>query len=271
MRELGASFAGPLLAFGVILVRLALPLGADRGVLVPVLFGAVVVGAVFGGRWSALGTASLAAVGLVLTADQVGPLATLASVAIAFAIAVVAGELRDRADRAERQVEVANARLKRLALRDGLTGLLDRRGWDFALRVELARATRRRGRFAILVVELAGLKEVNKQFGAAVGDTVLQVFADSIDQRIRESDIAARLGDDAFAVILPDTDARGADLVARDVMARFLEEVQGIFPQDLAVSGTAGVARFPEDGRGSDELLAVANERIGHVLIERSS
>jgi diguanylate cyclase (GGDEF)-like protein len=270
VRELGASFAGPLLVFGLLVGRLLLPAGTDRGVLAPSLFGAVVVGAVFGGRWSALGTAGLAALGLALAWDEFGALATAANIAIAFAIALTTGELRDRAERGARQVEIANTRLKRLALRDALTGLLDRRGFEFALRVELARETRRRGRFALLVLGLTGLKAANDRFGRSVGDTALQVFADAIDQRVRDSDIAARLGDDEFAVILPDTDDRGADLVARDVIARFLAEVRGIFPEDLAVSGRFGIARFPEDGRGPDELLAAAAEHPARPFSDSS-
>jgi len=265
LRELGASIAGPVLAFSVLLSRLLLPPEADRGFITPLLFASVVLGAVFGGRRAALATAALAAIGLWLGSSEGFGLGTALSIAVAFAIGVVTGELRDRADRAERDTEVANARLRRLALRDALTGLLDRRGFDYALGVELARETRRGGHFALLVIELVRLDTVNERLGRSIGDTLLQVFADALEQRIRQSDIAARVGGDDFAVILPDTDARGAEIVASGIITSFRTNVAGIIPDDVGVSATFGIARFPEDGRASDQLLTAAAGRAAAV------
>jgi len=182
----------------------------------------------------------------------------IVAIVAATAIGLATGELRDRAERAERGIDVANQRLRRLALRDTLTGLLDRRGFDFALRIELAREARRGGQFGVLLFELDGLKIANERFGRSVGDTLLQVFGDSLETRIRQSDIAARVGGDEFAVILPDADARGAAVVGDQIMKAFATNVRGILPRDLEMSGRFGVARFPEDGREPDALLSAA-------------
>jgi diguanylate cyclase (GGDEF)-like protein len=258
LREGGGKLAGPAIAFAVALARILLGKDMEQSYVVPILFAAVVAGAALGGRWSALATVAIAAVGLALTAtpDLVAP--TIVAIAAATAIALATGELRDRAERSERGIDVANQRLRRLALRDTLTGLLDRRGFDFALRIELAREARRGGQFGILLFELDGLNTANERFGRSVGDTLLQVFGDSLETRIRQSDIAARVGGDEFAVILPDADARGAAIVGDQIMKAFAQNVQGILPRDLEMGGRFGVARFPEDGSEPDALLSAA-------------
>jgi len=262
VRSITASFAGPVLAFGIMLGRRLVP-DPDGTLVVSMLFAAVTAGAVIGGRWSALATASLGALGLVLAATDAATIGTVVSVGIMFGIAIVAGELRDRVERAERGVDSANARLKRLALRDALTGLLDRRGFEVALSAELARATRRNGRCSLVVLELTGLRLANERLGRSIGDTLLQVFADAVERRIRQSDIAARVGDDEFGVILPDTDGAGAELVARQIIASFLVDIGGIVPADLALGSSFGIAQFPADARKSDDLLTIAGRHAG--------
>ena len=150
-------------------------------------------------------------------------------------------------------------------MRDALTGLLDRRGFDYALGVELARETRRGGHFALLFIELVRLDIVNERLGRSIGDTLLQVFADAMEQRIRQSDIAARVAGDDFAVILPDTDAQGAESLAASIITSFRTNVAGIIPDELGVSAAFGVARFPEDGHASDQLLAAAAGRVANI------
>jgi diguanylate cyclase (GGDEF)-like protein len=270
VREIAMSLAGPLVAFGVTLGRILFAPGLDQAFVVPILFAAVVVGAAFGGRWSALATAAIAAVGLVLSSSAGLAVATAIAIAVALAIALVTGELRDRAERAERGVEVANERLRRLAFRDALTGLLDWRGFEFALRVELARESRRGGHFALVLLELGGVRNTNERFGRSVGDTLLQVFGDSVEQRIRQSDIAARVGGDEFAIILPDTDVEGARIVARQIMRAFADNVRGIFPKDLGVGGSLGIARFPDDGSEPDALLGAAGQHLEPVAVDGS-
>ena len=267
VRSVTASFAGPVLAFGIMLGRRLVP-DPDGTLVVSLLFAAVTAGAVLGGRWSALAPASLGALGLVLAATDAATIGTGVSVGIMFGIAIVAGELRNRVERAERGVDSANARLKRLALRDALTGLLDRRGFEVALSAELARATRRNGRCSLVVLELTGLRLANERLGRSIGDTLLQVFADAVERRIRQSDIAARVGDDEFGVILPDTDGAGAELVARQIIASFLVDIGGIVPADLALGSSFGIAQFPADARKSDDLLTIAGRQAGEHSAE---
>jgi len=261
-RDIAAPGAGPLLALVLTLTRPASGQDMSEGVFTALLFAAVVVGAGLGGRWPALLTAALAAFSLVLTSSESDRAATALAIAALVAVALVTGELRDRAERAERAVEVASQRLKRVALHDALTGLLDRRGFEFAMGVEIARETRRAGAFAILLLELGGVKAANERFGRSVGDTLIQVLADVIAQRIRQSDIPARVADHQFAVILPDTNTRGAEVIARQILASFLDDLHGVVPSSLVARGSFAVSLFPADGRSMDTLFTSASRRL---------
>src|SRR5436190_7323340 len=191
--EVARRLAGPVIAFVITLARIVLGPVVEEDLLVPILLAAVVAGATFGGRWSALATVAIAALGLALglTGDKIESIAL--AILAAIAIALATGELRERAERAERGLDVANQRLRRLALRDTLTGLLDRRGFELALGIEIAREDRRGGHFAVALLEAT--MTAGDRFGRSIQDTILQVFGDSIEQRIRQSDIAARVGD----------------------------------------------------------------------------
>ena len=261
-RDVAASGAGPLLAFAVTLARLESGRDLSNSAFAALLFAAVVVGAGFGGRWSALATAALAAFGLALSSGESELVATGLAIAALVATALVTGELRDRAERAERAVEVANQRLKRVALRDALTGLLDRRGFEYAMGVEIARETRRSGTFALLLLEIGGVKAAGDRFGRSVGDTLIQVLADAIEQRIRQSDIPSRVSDYQFAVILPDTNTGGAEVIAGQILKRFLDDLRGIVPGNLVARGSFAVAIFPADGSTLDTLLTSASRRL---------
>lgn len=261
-RDIALSALGPLAAFLITLIRLTTGQALVIAAATPLLFAAVVLGAAFAGRWSALSTAAIAAFGLILGAAEDDRGATVIAIAALVAAALVTGELRDRAERAERSAEIANARLRRVSLRDPLTGILDRRGFELAIGVEIARVARRGGSLAVLLVKLDNMRATNERFGHSVVDTLVQILTDAVERRIRQSDVSARVSDDEIAVILPDTDAQGADVIARHVVLRFLEDLRGNVPAALSARATYGIAVYPADGRGMDELLASASRAL---------
>ena len=257
-RDVALSMLGPACAFVVTLARLTSRQELVVQALTPLLFAAVLVGAAYAGRWAALATVAIAAFGLGLGTDDPDRAFTVVAIGALVAVALVTGELRDRAERAERAADVANARFKRVQLRDPLTGMLDRRGFELAVAIEIAREARSGGRLALLIVRLAEMNATNLRFGRSIGDTLVQVLADAVERRIRQSDISARVAEDQIAVILPDTDRAGAQVMASHVLARFQQDLRGMVPADLVVHADSGVAIFPDDGRGMDELMTKA-------------
>ena len=143
----------------------------------------------------------------------------------------------------------------RLALTDPLTGLGNHRSFHERLQRELVVAEEEGASLALCLVDFDDLKFVNDRFGHPVGDLVLgQVAA-----RLRQGGEAFRLGGDEFAVLLPRQDERQATAVARSIVERVAAlDVEGVGP----VTVSAGVATYPIQGSGRDELIRLADSAL---------
>jgi diguanylate cyclase (GGDEF)-like protein len=153
-------------------------------------------------------------------------------------------------------------RHKRLAARDGLTQLYNRRAFDDHLAKARAREERQGGRFAVLLLDIDHFKKLNDTFGHPAGDAALKHTARVLERHLRQGDEAARYGGEEFAVILPGADAGGAAPLAERVRAA-IEGSQVVFEgARLAVTVSVGVAAWPEDGREIEALLAAADRAL---------
>ena len=153
-------------------------------------------------------------------------------------------------------------RHKRLAARDGLTQLYNRRAFDERLAKARAREERQGGRFAVLLLDIDHFKKLNDTFGHPAGDAALKHTARVLEGHLRQGDEAARYGGEEFGVILPGADAAGAAPLAERVRAA-IEGSQVVFEgARLAVTVSVGVAAWPEDGREIDTLLAAADRAL---------
>jgi len=117
----------------------------------------------------------------------------------------------------DRQLELA--RVLRGGLVDPLTGWNSPRYLQARLREELARAQRERGSVTCLVADVDRLQALNDELGYAAGDRALQEIAARIESQVRSSDAPARIGSDAFGVVLPLTDAAQAVPLAQRILA----------------------------------------------------
>ena len=122
------------------------------------------------------------------------------------------------------RVSLQNRQLERLNRSDALTGLPNRRHWDEAAGNELARYLRSRRPAVVMLIDVDNFKEVNDTYGHAVGDEVLRRVASVLLACLREIDTPARYGGDEFAVLLAESDARGAREIAERIRIRFLQE-----------------------------------------------
>lgn len=116
------------------------------------------------------------------------------------------------------ELEAANRALDLQARTDALTGLLNRRGFDSRMEFALALARRSGRPLSLISVDVDHFKRVNDSFGHEAGDEVLRRMAQTLQQRLRASDVIARLGGEEFAVVLPDTDLEGARAIAQSIV-----------------------------------------------------
>lgn len=106
-----------------------------------------------------------------------------------------------------RMLRIANAELERVAIRDTLTPLHNRRYFLTALHERIVRARRYGASSAVLFIDINRMKQINDFFGHSAGDFALVHSAQLVQAHIRETDVAARLGGDEFAIIIEQVDA----------------------------------------------------------------
>jgi diguanylate cyclase (GGDEF)-like protein len=150
---------------------------------------------------------------------------------------------------------------RRLADRDPLTSLVNYRTLQERLRQQLAVARRTGEPLSIVMVDLNDFKHVNDTLGHLAGDTLLRRVATELVAACRETDTVGRYGGDEFMLILPLTDAAGAQaLVARvaDQVAALPREGGLGRPLTLA----AGAATFPSEASEIEALVALADSRL---------
>jgi diguanylate cyclase (GGDEF)-like protein/PAS domain S-box-containing protein len=147
--------------------------------------------------------------------------------------------------------------LRRQAAKDPLTGLANYRYLVDILDTEIRRSKRTGREFALLLLDLDGLKQINDHYGHVTGSEALCRLADVLSIGSRDIDTAARFGGDEFALVLPETGAEAANLVAHRIRESLADD--GRKPR-LSVS--TGVALYPVDGDKLDILLGVADAAL---------
>jgi diguanylate cyclase (GGDEF)-like protein/PAS domain S-box-containing protein len=145
--------------------------------------------------------------------------------------------------------------LQQLADRDYLTGLLNRRRFEHELERQIERCSRHGERAALLLLDIDHFKAVNDTGGHAAGDRLLRLVGEIFEERIRRSDLTARIGGDEFAAILVDADVDAAVKVAED-LAGSLRAHDGV-----DATASVGIALLrPNDG--VDAALARADRAM---------
>ncbi|MDR6759594.1 diguanylate cyclase (GGDEF)-like protein [Mycoplana sp. BE70] len=158
-----------------------------------------------------------------------------------------------------RALERSEARNAYLACHDALTGLLNRSGFDDAMKKLLDKDTRP---FAVFAVDLDQFKAVNDRHGHAAGDAVLRTIASRFLGRVAEKGVVARLGGDEFAVLLPGMTDRQALLDLANGLVRDAQIPIPFGGQLLAVGSSAGIAVYPDHGRTVHDLMVVADTAL---------
>ncbi|HWQ21362.1 MAG TPA: sensor domain-containing diguanylate cyclase, partial [Clostridia bacterium] len=163
------------------------------------------------------------------------------------------------------QVEKAALASSWLAEHDSLTGLSNRRFLERILDENIRLATLENTSIAVFFVDLDDFKKVNDTYGHDAGDRVLVAVGARLVSDFREGDYVARVGGDEFVVVAPGI--RNVDSVAAiaDKVVASLDEPITIAEGPVSVTVSVGITLFPQHGRGSQELIARADEAMYSV------
>jgi len=180
-------------------------------------------------------------------------------------LAAYAGRANVRLERAySEHLEGLSESLRHLAYHDNLTGLYNHRYFHEQLRYEFERACRYKHHLSVAMLDVNRFKEINDHYGHLAGDEVLSFLGRLVGESVRSTDVAARYGGDEFALILPETDAVAAAAVVeklKDAVSR--RRVWGSDNlEGMTLEVAAGVATFPEDATGAEELLLQADRAL---------
>lgn len=147
------------------------------------------------------------------------------------------------------------------AMKDPLTGLLNRRAFNDRINEEADRTRRYGDPFSLIMIDLDKFKSINDSFGHDTGDAILAWVGRLLNEHTRAADSAYRIGGEEFAILCPSSSGEVTQKAAR----RLIDVVAGARPPvsfDLTVTMSAGYATAPIDGRRPDELFQKADQAL---------
>jgi diguanylate cyclase (GGDEF)-like protein len=154
--------------------------------------------------------------------------------------------------------------LQKMVARDALTNVYNRGFFDEAIEKYIAMSARSSRPMCMMMLDIDGFKSVNDTFGHAEGDKVLRLLAASLVGSVRASDYVCRYGGEEFAILLPGTELKQAQILAERIVA----DIPGALASGWAGAGvrtvtvTIGVAEYPREAGGATDLINVADRRL---------
>jgi diguanylate cyclase (GGDEF)-like protein len=163
-------------------------------------------------------------------------------------------------------LNIANSLLAELATVDSLTELANRRRFDSYLTQESQRATRTRAPLSLLLLDVDEFKHFNDTYGHQQGDECLRQIAAMLRITVRRaSDLVARFGGEEIAVVLPETPAAGADVVAESIrlaLARLAIPHEGSSVSDVVTVSIGMATREPDQDDTPADLIAACDAAL---------
>ena len=134
--------------------------------------------------------------------------------------------------------------VKRISMRDHLTGLKNRGVFEEEAECQIAQLGRTPLPYSLLVIDIDNFKTINDEFGHPAGDAVIKAFGGVISSSIRKSDSAGRVGGEEFCIVLWNADGAGAKVFAEGLRTHFYTLVIPCLPEGRKVSASIGVATY---------------------------
>jgi diguanylate cyclase (GGDEF)-like protein len=171
-------------------------------------------------------------------------------------------EDRETLEGALAKAQKTEAELRYLADHDSLTGLLNRRRFRAELDQYVSFTARYGGQGAVMIIDIDGLKQVNDKLGHQVGDSLIRRISGSLRERVRTTDIVARLSGDEFAVLMPQSDTAGAMQLGEDLRAAVAEGSPSASEQGTSTI-SIGITMFGgTHDAGAETVLVAADQAM---------
>ena len=172
-------------------------------------------------------------------------------------------QAKDKAEKLAQDLKSANEQLREMAFRDGLTGLYNHRYFQEIMDNEVGRARRYKKPFSLIMLDLDYFKKINDEYGHPTGDVVLKEVSNLINNTIRDCDLSVRYGGEEFAVVLPETESKGAAVVA-ERLRQAAEHIE-IMDQDnnIRITISVGVTSYdPAKNKNKSEIISEADNAL---------
>ncbi|MBU2623363.1 MAG: diguanylate cyclase [Proteobacteria bacterium] len=155
-------------------------------------------------------------------------------------------------------------KLKKLTIRDGLTGVYNRMGFKEFMESEFLKARRYKKPLSLIMIDVDKFKTINDSFGHLAGDYILSELANCLKKTLRQTDILARYGGDEFAIILPETEIQIAEMLMGRALSAIRHHNFEWKSEKITVEVSYGIATAGELGRidGIKDLIAIADSRL---------
>ncbi len=173
--------------------------------------------------------------------------------------------------RVQEELFEANKKLEQMTITDELTGCYNRRYLLRQLTHEIAMAQRYENPISIFLCDLDNFKIINDTYGHLAGDEVLRVVVGIVRDNLRRTDVLARFGGEEFIIFLPQTDSRGADVLAEKIRAAVEAHAYTIAGEAIGVTVSIGLVSVddgPEVDRDPSEVLEMLLARADKALYE---
>ncbi len=156
----------------------------------------------------------------------------------------------------------ARERIENLAQTDSLTGLFNLRMFNEVWQRVHADSERDQGMYALLLIDMDKLKDINDSFGHEAGNSAITLVAQCLARSIRGTDTAARFGGDEFTVLLPGASPEVAEAVVKRVRNNVYKTTLDLRSRMIRCSVSIGVVNYPKDSRDMRELLSMADRKM---------
>src|SRR6202041_1107914 len=194
-------------------------------------------------------TPGLDVVSLVYASQAVGQLAPI--LLVAYLTTTLSADITE-----------ARERIENLAQNDSLTGLYNVRMFNEVWQREHDACQRNGGVYALLMIDMDKLKEINDVFGHEAGNSALTLVAECVQRSIRQTDHAARFGGDEFAVLLPGASPEVAEAVIKRVRHNVYKTTLDLRSRMIRCSVSIGVVNYPGDSKDMRELRSLVDDNM---------